>query len=510
MQQVLLGSRNLCLDRRAFHGSAHVAPSRFTHFTVRCSSSSTAVKRTDGDWRLKSRPIKPGGTYPAKELCSHCGLCDTYYIAHVKDACAFLGTGMSKTELLEEQVHGRSRDLDNLDDLHFGIHQEMLYARNTPAVPGAQWTGIVTQIAIEMLESGKVEAVVCVQNDEHDRFLPKPMVARTKEDILKARGVKPTLSPNLNTLATVEALDVKRLLFIGVGCQVQALRSIEKYLGLEKLYVLGTNCVDNGPREGLNKFLKAASSDPDTVLHYEFMQDYRVHIKHTDGSFEYIPYFSLPANDLVDVIAPSCYSCFDYPNALADLVVGYMGVPYSGTDMTSHPQYLTVRNDRGAEMLDAVRPRLEVFPTVSTGDRKPFVVQTVVADDEAKLGRAPSGAPQWLGNIIAKILTQVGPRGLEFGRYSIDYHYIRNFLYVQRHMKPQQAERHIPEFAKRLVAMYDQDAAVSNRLKLTREQPTPAGSDAKGDVPYADDKKFGNGRCLVRLSEQVANCYEDM
>ena len=54
--------------------------------------------------------------------------------------------------------------------------------------------------------------------------------------------------------------------------QVQALRSVEKYLQLEKLYVLGTNCVDNGPREGLGKFLQAASSSPDTVLHYEFMQ----------------------------------------------------------------------------------------------------------------------------------------------------------------------------------------------------------------------------------------------
>ena len=50
------------------------------------------------------------------------------------------------------------------------------------------------------------------------------------------------------------------------------------------------------------------------------LQDYRVHIKHTDGHFEHVPYFSLPANDLTDVIAPSCYSCFDYPNALADLV----------------------------------------------------------------------------------------------------------------------------------------------------------------------------------------------
>jgi len=42
-------------------------------------------------------------------------------------------------------------------------------------VAGAQWTGIVTQIAIDMLESGKVDAVVCVQSQEGDRFGPKPV-----------------------------------------------------------------------------------------------------------------------------------------------------------------------------------------------------------------------------------------------------------------------------------------------------------------------------------------------
>lgn len=52
------------------------------------------------------------------------------------------------------------------------------------------------------------------------RLLPKPVVARSVEDILASKGVKPSLSPNLNVLATVEALDVKSLLFIGVGCQV--------------------------------------------------------------------------------------------------------------------------------------------------------------------------------------------------------------------------------------------------------------------------------------------------
>ncbi len=62
-----------------------------------------------------------------------------------------------------------------MDDLHFGVHQDMMYAVASPPVEGAQWTGIVTQIAIQMLESGQVEAVVCVQSDEHDRFTPKPV-----------------------------------------------------------------------------------------------------------------------------------------------------------------------------------------------------------------------------------------------------------------------------------------------------------------------------------------------
>ncbi|XP_057499328.1 7-hydroxymethyl chlorophyll a reductase, chloroplastic isoform X2 [Actinidia eriantha] len=284
--------------------------------SVVCSSSSSpkesnsnpnSVKLRD-DWRTRSRPIPPGGTYPAKDQCSRCGLCDTYYIAHVKNACAFLGDGMSRIEVLEPVVHGRGRKGDSLDEVYLGVYEQLLYARKTKPVEGAQWTGIVTTIAIEMLKAGMVEAVVCVQSDPEDRLTPRPVLARTPEEVLAAKGVKPTLSPNLNTLALVEAAGVKRLLFCGVGCQVQALRAVEHHLNLEKLYVLGTNCVDNGTREGLDKFLKAASSEPETVLHYEFMQDYKVHLKHLDGHIEEVPYFCLPANELVDVIAPSCYS----------------------------------------------------------------------------------------------------------------------------------------------------------------------------------------------------------
>ncbi|XP_042050644.1 7-hydroxymethyl chlorophyll a reductase, chloroplastic-like [Salvia splendens] len=419
-----------------------------------------------GDWRQKSRPITPGGTYPAKDHCSRCGLCDTYYIAHVKNACAFLGDGMSRIEVLEPKVHGRGRKIDSLDETYMGVYEDLLYARKTQPVEGAQWTGIVTTIAMEMLRTGMVEAVVCVQSDPEDRFTPRPVLARTPEEVLAAKGVKPTLSPNLDTLALVEAAGVKRLLFCGVGCQVQALRSVEHHLNLEKLYVLGTNCVDNGTREGLDKFLKAASTEPETVLHYEFMQDYKVHLKHLDGRIEEVPYFSLPANELTDVIAPSCYSCFDYTNGLADLVVGYMGVPkYARVSMTQHPQYVTVRNERGKEMLNLVKDLLEITPTISSGNRRPFVTETVKADDNAKLGKGPSQpAPKLVGDLIAFILNLVGPKGLEFARYSLDYHTIRNYLHVNRAWGKERAEKHMPSYAKKLVSMYNQNGEIDQML----------------------------------------------
>jgi len=414
-----------------------------------------------------ARPIAPGSAYPAKEHCSECGLCDTAHVARVKDACAFLGPGQSRIETLEPVVHGRARSPAPSDESRLGVALETFYGAMRAPVDGAQWTGIVTSVALAALRSGAVEGVVCVASREDDARAPRPILATTEEEIMSARGVKPSLSPNLSVLAEVEARGLKRVLFVGVGCAVSALRAVEPYLGLDALYVVGTNCTDNGRWEGFNKFIDAASEDPDTVMHYEFMQDYQVHLKHVDGSYEKVPYFCLPAKDLTDVIAPSCYSCFDYVNGLADVVVGYMGVPYMDKPMDRHPQYVTVRNERGREMMDLIRDDMDVAPSTSSGDRRPFVMQTVVADDEAKLGRGPDKpAPRFVGKLLAWLLTKIGPKGEEFGMYSLDYHTIRNYIYVNRAWGAKRAEEHVPEYAKRVVREYDVDGAISARLRL--------------------------------------------
>ena len=131
-----------CLSLSLFASSA--APSdagpRRSSFAS-SSSSSSSSKRNEKlparalreDWRQKSKPIPPGAVYPAKDHCryaldcsacssilccvmrcsslfvtiphlSRCGLCDTYYVAHVKTACAFLGDGMSRVEVVSSSI----------------------------------------------------------------------------------------------------------------------------------------------------------------------------------------------------------------------------------------------------------------------------------------------------------------------------------------------------------------------------------------------------------------------
>lgn len=385
----------------------------------------------------KAKALKPGSRRPAKALCSECGLCDTYYIHYVKEACAFLNEQIAN---LEQQAHGRARNLDNSDDLYFGVHQDMMAARKKEPIPGAQWTGIVSTIACEMLNQGIVEGVVCVQNTKEDRFGPMPVLARTPEEVLAARVNKPTLSPNLSVLEEVERSGMKKLLVIGVGCQIQALRAVEKQMGLEKLYVLGTPCVDNVTRAGLQKFLETTSRSPETVVHYEFMQDFRVHFKHEDGATETVPFFGLKTNQLKDIFAPSCLSCFDYVNSLADLVVGYMGAPFGW-------QWIVVRNDRGQEMLDLIQDQLDTQPVSSKGDRHQAVQQSIPAYDQAVT------IPMWAAKMMGVVIERIGPKGLEYARFSIDSHYTRNYLYVKRNY-PEKLDHHVPDFAKRIVAQY--------------------------------------------------------
>jgi len=180
--------------------------------------------------------------FPAKNHCSRCGLCETTFVSKVKDSCAFLNEGMARMDSMEAKVHGRTRNMQDLawtsegeneniqnDEGRFGVMEVPMMLGKGVGIPQAQWTGCVTGIAISMLEAGKVDAVVCIASKAAESTdgnsgwsEPEPILARTVEEVLRGRGVKPALAPSLKVLDEIKNDDsIEKLLFCGVGCSVQ-------------------------------------------------------------------------------------------------------------------------------------------------------------------------------------------------------------------------------------------------------------------------------------------------
>lgn len=370
-------------------------------------------------------------------LCSLCGLCiaQTWPAHESMKACVF-HTGWLGA--LEQDLFGRERFANHDDESRFGISRERCVARLKKPIPGAQFTGIITRIAQRAFETGIVQAVITLHRSEEDYFFPKPVLATSTADILAGAGSKPVLSPSLVMLGEVHRRGLQSVLIIGTPCQVHNLRRFHKeypYLREKEIFVVGIPCTDNANPARFRWMLRRVSRSHRTARHIEYMQDYTCHITHDDGTIERIPFFSFPRELFgTNVHAPCCLSCFDYMNSLADITVGYIGAPL---DRQKMPQWILIRTQRGQELFDMIRDELEFFEEASAGDRRPGIfmyAQKIIPrlsqkdSQPLKPGREMSLKK---GRELAAMLTVSGPRGIEFAKYGVDMHLVRNYYFVK-------------------------------------------------------------------------------
>ncbi|QGU32837.1 Coenzyme F420 hydrogenase/dehydrogenase, beta subunit C-terminal domain [Thermochromatium tepidum] len=364
------------------------------------------ISLLSSDERLQGRP----------KLCSDCGLCDSALKTRMSSACLFV---RNQTTEIEQRLHGRTRRPD--DELHFGIHRAQYAARMRHPNPKAQWTGIVTALGARLLEQDQVEAVITTGAAPGTRFKSEPVLARTPAEVLATAGNKPCLSPTLCLLDQVRDQGIRRLAVIGTSCQVHMLRALEPELGLETLFVIGIPCSDNVTYPDLEYFLTQVSRSPQTIVHYEFMQDFSLWIRHEDGRKERVNFIDFPMDKLHGIFPSSCLSCFDYPNALADLTIGYMGA-------TLGWQWVLVRTALGAELFERIRPELELGELTSRGDRRrgmPHYIQRLTQPPGSKR------PPFLVRQLVAYLQRTRGPKGLEFARAIIEMKLLRNLNYVR-------------------------------------------------------------------------------
>ena len=392
------------------------------------------------------------GLPPLRHLCTDCGLSRTDDPRRCGTACQFIRPDYPA---LERQVHGRARAEPGAgdarpDEIHFGPHRAMWQARLQPALPGAQWTGIVTRLGERLLQSGTVDAVITVQAHPDDRWRPQPVLVTRPEDMAACRGMRMGYAPLLALVEPALRQGLKRLAVIAIPCQVYPLRAIEAQLrreyGLESLYVIGMPCSDNTHTERFHEFLALLSDRPESIGYLEFRADYRVEIRTDDGRQRLIPFLQLPLSRLPKDFFPlTCRTCVDYTNALADITVGYMG--------GRGEQWVLVRNDRGQQLLDLLGQEVVLVPPTSAG-RRAGAVRGFLANLERAAGGLPlRRMPGWLRPLVGWLMPRIGPRGLEFARARVEMKALETVVHLRRDM-PARLRSMVPEHVFRLARAY--------------------------------------------------------
>ena len=392
----------------------------------------------------------PGLTAPTLTGTARPGLCTDCGVSRMGDgkecgrACQFIRPDYDG---LETQTHGRTANPATGEEQFFGVTQTMLRARLAPAAPGAQWTGITTTIAAKLLETGAVDAVLTVAPDPADKWKPLPVIITDPAAMAQVRGMRMGYAPTLALLEPAAAAGHKRIAFIGIPCQVYALRALEAQLGFDRIYVIGTPCSDNTTTANFHTFLNLLDSKPDTVSYLEFRTDFKVELRFDDGRpTRLIPFLSLPISQLpADFFPLTCKTCVDYTNRLADITVGYMG--------GDGDQWLITRNDRGAGLLALIGPQLTITPLADTGKRmgavKGFMENTARAAGGMPLRRMPG----WLRPIVSFLQPRIGPRGLEFARARVEMKAVETILHLRR-THPARIKNMVPAHVWRLVERY--------------------------------------------------------
>jgi coenzyme F420 hydrogenase subunit beta len=380
---------------------------------------------------------------PYRSLCTDCGISRTDNPKRCGEACQFI---KPKYPELETQVHGRARDFNRPDELHFGPFIKMLRAGLKNPSTGAQWTGITTRIGERLLETGAVDAILTMTEDPNDRWKPLPIIIDKASDMAKCRGMRMGYAPLLSLLEPAIAKGYKKMAVIGIPCQVYALRALEKELGLEKLYVIGTPCSDNTTTENFHHFLSLISSEPEEINYLEFRADYYVEVRFKSGKKKEIPFLQLPLSTLPNDFFPlTCRTCVDYTNVLSDITVGYMG--------GQGEQWLIVRNERGEELLNLLGDEVRTSAPGTAGKRHSAVVGFMKNVERAAGGLPLRKMPNWLRPIVGWLMPKIGPRGLEFARTRVEMKAIETVLHLRRE-QPAKIASMVPKHIWPLVEPY--------------------------------------------------------
>lgn len=261
--------------------------------------------------------------------CKICGIC--------AQVCPRFNVSIPS---LERLIFGRERT----EGESFGIYKRVVMARtkDKEIMRVCQDGGAVTSILISMLEDGLIQGAAVSGEDSQNPLKAIPMLALSKEDLLRSAGTKYTYSPNLLAFRSGIQKKITNLAFVGTPCQIWAVRRMQalplkKYADALKI-AIGLFCSESFIYDGLVKglFQERMGISPKDVERVNIKGKFL--IKMRNGEVK-----AVPLKEVKEYASPSCGACPDFSAELADISAGGLGL--EGWTLT------IVRTDLGEEAL---------------------------------------------------------------------------------------------------------------------------------------------------------------
>jgi coenzyme F420 hydrogenase subunit beta len=297
-----------------------------------------------------------------------------------------LGAPLKK---LDRQVFGREQtEEEEKKGLGLYITDRNLVSTNKE-IQGKGYTGgKLTATLAYLLENKEIDAAIISQWGSASPYpwVSWPVIASTREGVIKGAGSKYVFSPNLMALAeAAHREDIKSIAIVGLGCHIQGLRKLEHlgmpYADLVKKvkYTFGLYC--GAPMVGKEDFLayiaELNEASPQDIVNVDFKRvskefdiAFTVDLKNGERKVK-----KLNIMRLFEIIGRyprwnRCRFCTDYAAEYADISFGGVHVTCrtgKGEDLINRavadgwlaPSEPNELADKGAESIDQSMVRIK-------------------------------------------------------------------------------------------------------------------------------------------------------
>ncbi len=273
------------------------------------------------------------------------------------------------TEMFEKELFNG----DANKSYSIGHYQRLVAAKSNDEtiLKRAQNGGVVSSLLIHALDSGLIDGVLLTDKD--DNWYPKPVIARSSDEILSSVGSKYTISPTLITYSeAIREFKLEKLAFVGVPCQIHAVRKLQLSSPLSDEYgkfklIIGLYCFSNYTYDLLKTFVQGELGIPLSIVKKFDISNGEFYVYLKDDSVKQVPI------KLTKQYAwNSCQYCKDFSAELADISIGSVGA------LSNEWNSVLLRTDLGVKTFNSavetnkiiISDKVDLFKIEKTAFRK--------------------------------------------------------------------------------------------------------------------------------------------